>query len=40
MGNTGTKEQIEKALTELNIDLRIRPEKLTLEQFTELCNRI
>lgn len=35
-GKYGTKEQIEKALTELNIDLRIRPEKLTLEQFAEL----
>lgn len=32
----GTKEQIEQALTNLNIDLKIRPEKLTLEQFAEL----
>ncbi len=32
----GTKEKIEKALTSLNIDLRIRPEKLTIEQFAKL----
>ena len=32
----GTKEQIEQALTNLNIDLKIRPEKLALEQFAEL----
>ena len=36
----GSKEQIEKILTELNIDLRIRPEKLTLEQYAELSNKI
>ena len=33
----GSKEQIEKILTELNIDLRIRPEKLTLEQYAQIC---
>ena len=32
-GKYGTKEHIEEALTELNIDLKIRPEKITLEQF-------
>lgn len=36
----GTKEQIENVLTKLNIDLRIRPEKLTLEQFAELSDLI
>lgn len=37
-GKYGTKEQIEKVLTELNIDLKIRPEKLTLEQFAEMAD--
>lgn len=37
-GKYGTKEQIEKVLTELNIDLKIRPEKLTLEQFAEIAD--
>ena len=32
----GKKEQIEQALTKLKIDTKIRPEKLTLEQFSEL----
>lgn len=32
----GSKEQIEQALISLHIDLKIRPEKLTLEQFAEL----
>lgn len=32
----GTKEKIDQALNNLNIDLKIRPEKLTLEQFAEL----
>ena len=32
----GAKEQIEQALTKLKIDPKIRPEKLTLEQFSEL----
>jgi len=39
-GKYGSKEQIEKALTELNLDLRIRPEKLTLNQFADLTNKI
>lgn len=38
--NYGNKEQIEKVLRELKIDLQIRPEKLTLEQFAELSNLI
>lgn len=36
----GNKEQIEKVLRELKIDLQIRAEKLTLEQFAELSNLI
>lgn len=32
----GTKEKIDQALNNLNIDLKIRPEKLTLEQFASL----
>ena len=36
----GNKEQIEEVLRELKIDLQIRPEKLTLEQFAELSNLI
>ena len=36
----GTKEQIEKVLKDLNIDLKIRPEKLALNQFVEISNRI
>lgn len=39
-GKYGSKEQIEKALIELNIDLRIRPEKLTLEEFTKLSDLV
>ncbi len=39
-GKYGTKEQIEKMLTDLNIDLRIRPEKITLEQFAEMIKLI
>ena len=35
-GKYGSKEQIEKAIEELGLDLRIRPEKLTLEQFATL----
>ena len=35
----GTKEQIESILTDLNIDIKIRPEKLTLNQFAEISNR-
>ena len=36
----GTKEQIESILTDLNIDIKIRPEKLTLSQFAEITNKI
>ena len=36
----GSKEHIENVLQELNIDLRIRPEKITLEQFAEMSNII
>ena len=39
-GKYGSKEKIEQILTELNLDSRIRPEKLTLEQFAELSNVI
>ena len=39
-GKYGKKEEIEKVLAEINIDLLIRPEKLTLEQFAELANII
>ena len=39
-GKYGTKEQIEKVLTDLNIDLRIRPEKITLEQFAKMVELI
>ncbi len=39
-GKYGSKEQIEKDLAELNIDLRIRPEKLSLEQFAKLSDLI
>jgi len=35
-GKYGSKEQIEKAIEELGLDLRIRPEKLTLEQFAKI----
>lgn len=39
-GKYGNKEGIEKALTEMNLDLRIRPEKLTLEEYAKLSNKI
>jgi len=39
-GKYESKEQIEKAITELGLDLRIRPEKLTLQQFAQLSNLI
>lgn len=39
-GKYGKKEYIEEVLTKLNIDLRIRPEKLSLDQFAELSNLI
>lgn len=35
-GNVISKEKIEKILNELNIDLKIRGEKLTLEQFGDI----
>ena len=38
-GKYGTKEEIENVLTELNIDLKIRPEKLTLEQFARITDK-
>ena len=39
-GKYGTKEHIESVLQELKIDLKIRPEKITLEQFAEMSNII
>lgn len=36
----GTKEQIEKILQTLEIDNKIRPEKLTLEEFTKIAEAI
>lgn len=39
-GRYGTKEEIEKVLTSLNIDIRIRPEKLTLEQFARMTEKM
>ena len=36
----GSKEQIEKVLEELKLDLKIRPEKLTLEQFAKIAEKI
>jgi len=39
-GKYGSKEQIEKAIEKLGIDIRIRPEKLTLEQYAELNNNL
>lgn len=36
----GSKEEIEKILVGLNIDLRIRPEKLTLEQYAKICEQL
>ena len=36
----GSKEKIEDALQKLNIDLKIRPEKLTLEQFANLAESL
>jgi 16S rRNA (adenine1518-N6/adenine1519-N6)-dimethyltransferase len=34
----GNKEQIEKMLTELGIDLKIRGEKLTLENYAQIAD--
>lgn len=36
----GTKEKMEKVIAEIGLDLRIRPEKLTLEQYAELSEEI
>lgn len=36
----GTKEEIEKVIEDIGLDLRIRPEKLTLEQYAELSEKI
>lgn len=35
----GSKEEVEKAISEMGLDLRIRPEKLTLEQYAKLAKR-
>ena len=40
IGKFGTREFLEKMLTELNIDLKIRGEKLSLEQFKEIADYI
>lgn len=39
-GKYGSKEQVEKTLQKLEIDLKIRPEKMRLEQFAKLSNLI
>lgn len=39
-GKYGSKEQAEKTLQKLEIDLKIRPEKMSLEQFAKLSNLI
>lgn len=39
-GGLANKEQIEKMLTELNLDLRIRGEKLTLENFALIADYV
>lgn len=36
----GTKEEVEKTINQMGLDLRIRPEKLTLEQYAELSKII
>lgn len=36
----GTKEKVEKVIEEMGLDLRIRPEKLTLENYAELAEMI
>lgn len=36
----GTKEEIEKVIAKMGLDLRIRPEKLTLEQYAKLSEGI
>ena len=40
IGNFGPRDFLENMLKELNIDLQIRGEKLTLEQFKEIANYI
>lgn len=40
LGNLGEREFFEKMLNELHIDLKIRGEKLTLEQFREIADYI
>ena len=39
-GKYGSKEQVEKTLQKLEIDLKIIPEKMSLEQFAKLSNLI
>ena len=34
------KQEIENLLTSLNIDLRVRGEKLTIEDFARIANKI
>lgn len=36
----GRKEDVQKVIEEIGLDLRIRPEKLTLEQYAELAEKI
>ena len=36
----GSKEQIDKTLELLGIDNRVRPEKLTLEEFAKIADEI
>lgn len=36
----GTKEDVEKVISDIGLDLRIRPEKLTLEQYANLAGKI
>lgn len=36
----GDKEEVEKIVQQMELDLRIRPEKLTLEQYAELAEKI
>ena len=37
-GNLGTKDEIEKMLIDLNFDLKVRGEKLSLEDFAKITN--
>ena len=39
-GKFGSKEQIEKVIIKLNLDVKIRPEKITLEQYVELLKNL